>query len=94
MDVIEGLEQVGAPALNSYLGGQLRARARRAEKIWNGFVPGHHNNRKYIGHRFPDKTTTDVAAEIDRFQGVLGRFAGTRVEQLKKNIFRITVRPS
>ena len=94
MDVIEGLEPAGRPAFNSYLGGQLRARARRAEKIWNGFVPGHHNNRTYIGHRFPDKTTAEVAAEIDRFQGVLGRFAGTRVEQLKKNIFQITARPS
>ncbi len=74
----------------SFFQGWLHNKIRTASKKRNMRRPGHRNNIKYHDHRFPGVTVAELESKIDHLGELLGgRFAGLKVSQLEKHIFRI-----
>jgi surface carbohydrate biosynthesis protein len=94
VDALGAVESSGArpprPGAFRHARGWLDARFRALEKNVRSWIPGDKNNRGYQEQRFPGLSLDEVRERVDRFGGLLGRFAKLRIEQHSRNIYRIT----
>jgi hypothetical protein len=97
VDVLAGAGYRAGPApatsILIRIQGSLHNKIRTLSKRRNMRRPGHRNNIKYHDHRFPGITTAELENKISCLGALLGgRFAGLKVSQLEKHVFRIDPR--
>lgn len=64
----------------------LRGGIQRCE----AYIPGHHNNAKYLRHMFPGATLAAVSDQIATYASILGRFESVRARSVCENVFELT----
>lgn len=94
VDVLEAMESSGSHGIPRnvfrHALGWIQTETRTAEKNVRMWIPGDKNNRGYQAQRFPGLSPEEVRSRVASFRRLLGRFADLSVEQLSRDIFRIS----
>ena len=78
-----------APPLRSRGPAQAVAHGRGLLQRIEAYWPGHHNNRVFLRHMFPDVSLASVQERIATYGDLLGRFGAVQARQRHPNVFAI-----
>ena len=79
----------GPPGAARYARGWIENQVRTAGKQINMRRRGHRNSTEYHDHRYPGVTLEGMRARMARLRDAIGRFHGTRIQQVSEHIFRV-----
>jgi hypothetical protein len=75
--------------LGSYARAWFRGNVRTMRKVRYVAEPGHRNSAAFHRHRYPEVSSAELRARIERLGRQLGRFHGIRVRRMGRYLFRI-----